>query len=89
MEDRRLTLWTLTGLALLEVRRENLDRAGYIWGAAAAELEREAVAPDLGDRIEHLASIQDDRFVTASGRGRAVDVVDAVALALRDDQTLP
>jgi predicted ATPase/class 3 adenylate cyclase len=50
IEDRLLMLWTLTGLARVELERGKLERAGRIWGAVAYEAERDAISAEgLGE----------------------------------------
>ena len=89
IEDRRLTGWLLTGLALVEQRRGNLERAGRMWGAVTAAAEHEATLadPKLIEFAEPLVQASTAELDSAFAHGRALELEEAVALALGEDHT--
>jgi predicted ATPase/class 3 adenylate cyclase len=92
-ESRTWATRALTGLAKIALARGNLDMAGALWGAAAAEGER---LPAWRERRLRLggALLTEEReaFVAAVEHGRELQLWDAVALALGElepPQTVP
>ncbi len=71
IEDRRLTGWLLTGLALVEQRRGNLERAGRMWGAVTAAAEHEATLadPELIEFAEPLVQASTAELDSAFAHG--------------------
>ena len=63
--------------------------AGRLWGAVAARNERGPLGPGFDEFIARLAAESETRFVAGVETGRALELDDAVALALGEDQTLP
>ena len=88
IEDRRLTGWLLAGLALVEQRRGHLARAGRLWGAVAAAREHDATLADpeliefAEPLVEALKLELDDRVAL----GQTLELDEAVALALGEEQ---
>jgi len=91
IEERLVTLSVLVGLARVALERANVDRAGRLWGAVLAEMER--APPPQQDALERdalpLAAEGDARFLDAVAVGRAEGLEAAVELALADAQTDP
>ena len=91
IEERLLTLFALVGIARIALERRHLERAGRLWGAVLAEMER-APPPQL-DSLERdalpLATEDDARFLDAVAVGRAEGLAAAVELPLADAQTEP
>jgi predicted ATPase/class 3 adenylate cyclase len=92
-ENRLWTVYTLAGLAQAAHARDELDRAGLLWGAA----EREARQYPSWDgerarRGEVLLEEQRPAFGAAYARGLELDLWDAAAIALGEaepPQTVP
>jgi predicted ATPase len=85
-ENRLWTLYTLAGLAQLALARDDLERAGVLWGAAEREGESLPRWPDERERrIGALAGEEREPVVAARERGRALGLWDAAALALGED----
>jgi hypothetical protein len=85
-ENRLWALYTLAGLAQLALAREDLERAGLLWGASDAEGERLPRWPD--ERTRRAGALVDEereQFAHARDRGRTLDLWDAAAIALGDD----
>lgn len=87
-ENRLWAVHTLSGLAQLALARDDLPRAGVLWGAAETEAQRTpALAfPARSARNEErsgalLREVRPD-FVAAVALGRELDLWDAVAIAL-------
>ena len=82
-ENRLWALYTLAGLAQVALARDDLERAGLLWGAAEKEGESLPRWPDERAR-RGGALVEEERepVVTARERGRALDLWDAVAIAL-------
>lgn len=84
-----MTLSALVGLARIGLERTRLERAGRLWGAVLAEMER--APPPQRDALEQdalpLATEQDAPFLDAVVVGRAEGLEAAVELALADAQT--
>jgi non-specific serine/threonine protein kinase len=82
---------SLTALARIALARGDRRRAGLLWGAVDAELEK---MPDVGKRIwlasraGTLPDETDEEFLAAMDEGRSIDLWDAAAIALgeRADQ---
>jgi predicted ATPase/class 3 adenylate cyclase len=91
MDERLLKLWMLTGLALVAVERDDLERAGLLWGAVDAEWSIEPLPQDaiFVEFAAPLASLQSARFTAACAAGRELGLEGAIALVLGEDQTLP
>jgi hypothetical protein len=82
-ENRHWALYTLAGLAQVALARGDLERAGLLWGAA--EKEGETFPPWPDERAHRLgALVEEERepVLAARERGRALDLWDAVELAL-------
>ncbi len=85
-ENRLWGLYTLAGLAQLALARDDLERAGMLWGAAeneAASLPR--WADERAQRGGPLLEESRATFVVARERGRELDLWDAAALALDEE----
>jgi predicted ATPase/class 3 adenylate cyclase len=84
-ENRLWALYSLAGLAQVALAEGDLERAGVLWGAADAEAQR---LPRWADERERRAGAlvgeTREAFRGAYERGRAIDLWDAVALALRE-----
>ena len=76
-------LQTITGLARVALARDDLERAGLLWGAVS-----EQVGGMLGPRAlrwrDELRSEARPAFVAAVARGRGLELWDAAALALAE-----
>jgi hypothetical protein len=84
-ENRLWTLYTLAGLAQVALARGNLERAGLLWGAAEKEAESLPRWPDeRARRIGALVEEKREPVLAARERGRALDLWDAVGIALGD-----
>jgi predicted ATPase len=84
-ENRLWALYTLAGLAQVALARGDLERAGLLWGAAEKEAESLPRWPDERvRRIGALAEEERESVVAARERGRALDLWDAVGIALGD-----
>jgi hypothetical protein len=82
--------WLLTGLALVALRRGELQRAGTLWGAVeAAEQEAPIITldPALAPYIESLASCDDAGFRAGLEAGRLSTLASTVTFALVQDET--
>ena len=91
IDERLVGLWVLTCFAVLETRRDRLDRAGRIWGIVSAEVARRP-PPQLSSLEESSASlreIDDPAFLAAANAGANEDLTEAFALVLGDSQTEP
>jgi hypothetical protein len=84
-ENRLWALYTLAGLAQVALARGDLERAGLLWGAAEKEAESLPRWPDeRARRIGDLAGEKREPVVAARERGRALDLWEAVGIALGD-----
>ncbi len=82
-ENRLWALYTLAGLAQVALARDDLERAGLLWGAAEKEGERLPRWPDeRARRIGSLVEENREPVLAARESGRALDLWDAAALAL-------
>jgi tetratricopeptide (TPR) repeat protein len=82
-ENRLWTLYTLAGLAQVALTRGDLERAGLLWGAAEKEAESLPRWPDeRARRIGALAEEEREPVLAARERGRALDLWEAVEIAL-------
>ena len=93
-ESRPVTFLPLTILARAEWARNDLRRAGLLWGALEAEAERSPHPTWQRVRPERAAQLLDETsaaFLSAVEDGRALDLWDAVDIALSEDeaQTVP
>jgi predicted ATPase/class 3 adenylate cyclase len=85
-ENRLWALYTLAALAQVALARGELERAGLLWGAAEKEGESLPRWPDeRARRIGALAEEDRDAVLAARDRGRALDLWDAAAIALGED----
>ena len=91
IEERLVTLSALVGLASIALERTHVERAGRLWGAVLAEMER--LPPSQRDALERdalpLGTEEDGRFLDSVAVGRAEGLEAAVELALADAQTEP
>jgi predicted ATPase len=82
-ENRLWALYTLAGLAQVALARGDLERAGFLWGAAEKEAEMLPRWPDeRARRIGILVEEEREPVVAARERGRALDLWEAVEIAL-------
>jgi predicted ATPase len=93
-ESRGWCVNTLGGLAQVVLAQGDLERAGLLWGATSAEGERHPGPWEARKARWAGALVREDRleFLTAVERGRELDLWDAVAIALGEDepaQTVP
>jgi predicted ATPase/class 3 adenylate cyclase len=94
LQDRRLALRILTGLAVLAARLNDLDGAGRMWGLVLEELPRAVFRRPqvLYDLAAPIADLTDETFLAAVEVGKSSTVEDAIALALGESeppQTVP
>ena len=83
IENRLVTLWTLTGLARVGLERGNFERAGRIWGAVSSETERDPVSDAGFDEFAApLAAETELAFLDGVALGRDDGLEGAVELAL-------
>jgi hypothetical protein len=84
LQDRRLTLRILTGLAVVAARQNDLDGAGHMWGLVLEELPRAAFRRPqvLYELAASIADLTDSRFLAGVEVGRSSTIDEAVALAL-------
>jgi tetratricopeptide (TPR) repeat protein len=93
-ESRTGALLPLTVLARVDLARGDARRAGLIWGALEAEFRR-SLAPAwrlrYEDRAGPLRDARDPAFLSRVEEGADLDIWDAVAIALGEDepQTVP
>ena len=90
-ENRLWALYTIAGLAQVAHATGDSHHAGILWGAAEREAERLPRWTDERARRGGALVDETDRvFTTAFECGREIDLWDAVAFALgEDDQTEP
>jgi predicted ATPase/class 3 adenylate cyclase len=92
-ENRRWALYTLAGLAQTALRRGELQRAGVLWGAVESEAARAGYTNWENERAQRAGTLVDETqapFLAARERGSQLDLWDAAAIALdEDDQTVP
>jgi predicted ATPase/class 3 adenylate cyclase len=84
-ENRTWALYTLAGLAQVALARGDLERAGILWGAA--EKEGESLPRWADERARRIGALgEEDREPVLAARelGRALDLWDAVEIALGD-----
>jgi predicted ATPase len=82
-ENRLWALYTLAGLAQVALARGDFERAGLLWGAAEKEAERlPRWAGERDRRIGALAEEEREPVMAARERGLALDLWDAVEIAL-------
>ncbi len=84
-ENRLWALYTLAGLAQVALARDDLERAGLLWGAA--EKEGESLprwADERARRIGPLADESRQPVLAARERGSAMDLWEAAEIALGD-----
>jgi predicted ATPase/class 3 adenylate cyclase len=88
-ESRNWCVNTLGGLAQVVLARGDFERAGLLWGAASVEGERHPASWEL--KKERWAGTLVDEtspeFLAAVARGRELDLWDAAALVLGEDET--
>ncbi|MBA3434038.1 MAG: adenylate/guanylate cyclase domain-containing protein [Actinobacteria bacterium] len=90
-ENRLWALYTIAGLAQVALARGELERAGALWGAVETEAVR---VPTWEAERERRAGVlpteERPAFVAGRERGRQLDLWEAAAIALgEDDQTVP
>jgi predicted ATPase/class 3 adenylate cyclase len=91
-EDRNRSLWPLTILARAALGQGERRRAGVLWGAVEAESQRAPSRAWERSRAERGGLLLDEvdaEFLAGVKDGRQLDVWDAVAVALGEDQTVP
>jgi ATP/maltotriose-dependent transcriptional regulator MalT len=92
-ENRLWATYTIAGLARVALARDDLERAGLLWGAVDAEAE--ALPRWQGERElrgGELVKEARPEFLAAFARGREIDLWHAAAIALGeedDPQTVP
>jgi predicted ATPase/class 3 adenylate cyclase len=88
LQDLRLTLRTLTGLAVVATREGDLEKAGRLWGLVLEELPGAALQrPEiLYELAAPIADLTDEGFLAAVEAGRSSTIEDAVALALGEPE---
>ena len=80
---------SLTALARIALARGDRRSAGLLWGAVDAELERMpgvARRSWLASRAGSLPNEADPNFLAALDEGRGIDLWDAVAIALGENE---
>ncbi|MFO7571318.1 MAG: hypothetical protein R6W48_01785, partial [Gaiellaceae bacterium] len=87
-ENRLWTVYTLAGLAQVALARGDADRAGLLWGAA----EREGASftswdEERANRGGALIEETQPSFLAAFERGGQLNLWDAVAIALGEDES--
>ena len=84
LQDLRLTLRTLTGLAVVAAQEGDLETAGRLWGLVLEELPGAALQrPEiLYELAAPLADLTDDGFLAGVEIGRSSTIEEAIALAL-------
>ena len=87
MENRWLTHWILTGLALLELAQNNLERAGRLWGAVTDERLSEPGTEDFVEFSAPLEAVTDPGFLAGVGEGRTSGLDWAIELVLPGDRS--
>ena len=84
-ENRLWALYTLAGLAQVALARDDLERAGVLWGAAEKEAESlPRWADERARRIGPLAEESRQPVLAARERGSAMDLWEAAEIALGD-----
>jgi predicted ATPase/class 3 adenylate cyclase len=82
-ENRLWTVYTLAGLAQVALARDELERAGLLWGAAESEATHFlSWDGERARRIGTLAGGRGQSLARAYSKGRELDLWDAVAIAL-------
>ena len=71
----------MAGLAQVALAREDLDRAGVLWGAVSAHDERMWGVHAIRG-AEEMREETRPEFLAAFDRGRELELWDAVAIAL-------
>jgi hypothetical protein len=78
------TTITLAGLARIALARDELERAGLLWGAASRQGEHK-----FGAQMRRWADVMNEErrpaFVAAFARGQELDLWDAAAIALGEE----
>ena len=94
-ENRQWALWLMSALARAALARGETGRAGIVWGAVRAETERVPSGSWQARQAEQasdLLAATGSRFLAAVEQGRQLDLWDAAAIALGEDeaaQTVP
>jgi predicted ATPase/class 3 adenylate cyclase len=94
-ENRQWALWLMSALARVALARRQHELAGILWGAVEAETERVPSGSWQARRGEMAGALLEEmtpEFVAGVAEGRGLDLWDAVALALGeedDPQTEP
>ncbi len=85
-ENRLWTTYTLAGLAQVALARDELERAGLLWGAAEKEAEGLPRWPDeRAQRGGALLEESSEPFLAAVERGRELDLWEAAELMVGED----
>ena len=91
LDDRRVMLWLLVGLALAALRQGAPEHAGELWGGFLAAQEEEPAS--VSDHVVELARpVRECRaaaFLAAVEEGRLLPLPHVVELALDESQTVP
>ena len=92
-ENRQWALWLMGALARAALARGDRQRAGLVWGAVQAEIERVPFGSWQARQAEHAPDLLAEstaEFLEGVEQGRALDLWDAAAIALEGDaQTVP
>jgi predicted ATPase len=80
------TMSAIAGLARVALARDDLERAGRLWGAVSEQGEHKLGMHALRWREEFRNETR-PRFLAAVARGRELDLWDAAAIALTEDET--
>ena len=94
-ENRQWAMWVLTALARVALARGDGERAGLLWGGVQAESERVPYGRWHARSSELAADLLSESgqvFLAAVERGRELDLWDAAAIALGEEddaQTVP
>jgi predicted ATPase/class 3 adenylate cyclase len=83
------TMNTIAGLARVALARDDLERAGLLWGSVSEHGER-TLGLHAKRWADDLRKETRPTFLAATARGRELDLWDAAAIALgENDQTVP
>jgi hypothetical protein len=81
-ENRLRSAGALSALAQAALAREEVERAGLLWGAAESEFTSRPTRTDLEWFGGRLLAERGPTFTSAREHGRQLDLWDAVAMAL-------
>jgi hypothetical protein len=95
-ENRQWALWLMGALARAALARGETERAGLVWGAVQAEIERVPYGSwqaRQGEQAPDLLAESGPGFLESVERGRELDLWHAAAIALGEEdgggQTVP